>query len=69
VVARALQTYGMFLADGGQITLTAQSDRFTSSKWAGLLESRDLESIRPREFEMIEAGPRIPLTLDCVREP
>ncbi len=69
VVARALQSHGMFLADGGQITLTAQSDRFTSAKWEGLLESRDLESIRPRDFEMIEAGPRILLTLDCVREP
>ena len=42
VVARALQRYGMLLADGGNIALTAQSDRFTTAKWAGLLETRDL---------------------------
>ena len=27
VVARAMQKYGMFLSDGGNIALTAQSDR------------------------------------------
>lgn len=69
VVARALQRYGMLLADGGQITLTAQSDRFTRAKWDGLLGPRDLAAIRPGDFEMIDAGARIPLTLDCVREP
>jgi serine/threonine-protein kinase len=68
VVARAMQRYGMFLADAGQVTLTAQSDRFTTAKWPGLLEARDLEGLRPRDFEMIAAGPRIPLTLDCIRE-
>jgi serine/threonine-protein kinase len=69
VVARAMQTYGMFLADAGQIALTAQSDRFTAARWTGLLDTRDLAAIRPRDFAMIEAGGRIPLTLDCVREP
>lgn len=69
VVARALQTYGMLLADGGQVTLTAQSDRFTQAKWAGRLGPRDLDALRPRDFEMVAAGPRIPLTLDCVRNP
>jgi len=67
VVARALQTYGMLLADGGQVTLTAQSDRFTQAKWAGRLGPRDLDALRPRDFEMVAAGARIPLTLDCVR--
>lgn len=69
VVARAMQAYGMFLADAGQIALTAQSDRFTSAGWEGLLGTRDLEAIHPGDFEMIEAGERIPLTLDCIREP
>ena len=68
-VARAMQRYGMLLADGGQITLTAQSDRFTEARWAGLLGPRDLDALRPRDFEMVEGGPRIPLTLDCVRNP
>src|SRR5262249_34714970 len=39
VVARAMQKYGMLLADGGNIALTAQSDRFTRAKWSGLLDS------------------------------
>jgi hypothetical protein len=69
VVARAMQTYGMLLADGGNVALTAQSDRFTSAKWNGLLGARDLDAIQPGDFEMVEAGARIALTLDCVRTP
>jgi serine/threonine-protein kinase len=68
-VARAMQRYRMLLADGGQIALTTQSDRFTRAGWAGLLGPRDLEALRPRDFEMVEGGARIPLTLDCVRNP
>ena len=37
VVARAMQKYGMYHADGGNIALTARSDRLTTAKWAGLL--------------------------------
>jgi len=69
VVARALMRYGMLLADGGSVALTAQSDRFTQSKWSGLLGPRDLDSIRPSDFDMIEAGQRITYTGDCVRRP
>jgi hypothetical protein len=69
VVARAMQRFGMLLADGGQIALTAQSDRFTPARWPGLLGTRDLAALRPGDFEMVEAGERIPLTLDCVRNP
>jgi serine/threonine-protein kinase len=68
-VARAMQRYGMLLADGGQIALTGQSDRFTRAGWAGLLGPRDLEALQPRDFEMVGGGSRIPLTLDCVRNP
>jgi serine/threonine-protein kinase len=68
-VARAMQRYGMLLADGGLIALTARSDRFTRTKWAGLLGPVDLAALRPRDFEMVEAGDRIPLTNDCVRNP
>ncbi|HXV63893.1 MAG TPA: hypothetical protein VEK15_24545 [Vicinamibacteria bacterium] len=67
VVARAMQKYGILLADGGSIALTAQSDRFTVAKWEGLLGTFDLTAIQVSDFEMIEAGPRIPLTYDCVR--
>jgi serine/threonine-protein kinase len=69
VVARALQRYGMLLADGGQVALTAQSDRFTTAKWEGLLGSRDLELIQVRDFQMVDGGARIPYTGDCNRVP
>jgi hypothetical protein len=57
----------MFLADGGNIALTAQADTFSTAKWEGLLGSRDLSTIAVTDFEMIDGGLRIPLTLDCVR--
>ncbi len=69
VVARAMQRYGMLLADGGNIALTARSDRSTKAKWEGLLGTRDLVALRPSDFEMVDAGARIPLTYDCVRNP
>lgn len=70
VVARALQTYGMYLADGGQIVLTARSDRFTTAKWDGLLGPLDLEALSPNDFEVIDHGPGIDWgTVDCNREP
>jgi hypothetical protein len=69
VVARALQKYGMFLADGGNIALTAQSDRFTTAKWSGLLAPRDLSKLKVSDFQMVEGGTRIAYTGDCVRLP
>src|SRR6185369_17126677 len=69
VVARALQKYGMFLADGGNIALTAQADTYTQAKWDGLLGPRDLAALKVTDFEMVDGGSRIPLTLDCVRTP
>jgi serine/threonine-protein kinase len=70
VVARAMQRYGMFLADGGSVALTAQGDRFTTSKWTTVgLGPLDLQAIQVTDFEMLDAGIRYPLTYDCVREP
>lgn len=68
-VARAMQTYGMVLADGGNIALTAQSDVNTTAKWDDLMDSYALADLQPDDFEMIDAGERIELTYDCVREP
>jgi len=68
VVARALQRYGMFLADAGNVALTAQSDRFTSAKWEGLLGSRDLDGIQITDLEMIQAGERVSYMGDCLRK-
>jgi len=67
VVARALQRHGMFLADGGNVALTAQSDRFTTAKWSGLLGSRDLQAIQVSDFQMVDGGERLSYTGDCVR--
>jgi serine/threonine-protein kinase len=73
VIARALQRYGMFLADGGNDALTGRSDRFSSIKWNGpdglLVAPDDLGSLRISDFEMVDAGPRFPYTDECVREP
>ena len=67
VVARAMQTYGMYHADGGNIALTAASDKYTTAKWDGLLGVHDLEALSVEDFDVIDHGPAIPLTLDCVR--
>jgi len=69
VVARAMQKYGMYHADGGNIALTAQSDRHTTHKWSGLLGSHDLAALKVDDFEVIDHGTPIPLTGDCVRTP
>ncbi len=67
VVARAMQKYGMYHADGGNIALTAQADTHTTAKWAGLLGSHDLSALQVTDFEVIDHGSMIPLTYDCVR--
>jgi serine/threonine-protein kinase len=67
VVARAMQKFGMYHADGGNIALTAQSDRYSAAKWDGLLEPHDLAALQVEDFEVIDTGAMIPLTLDCVR--
>jgi serine/threonine-protein kinase len=68
VVARALQKYGMYHADGGNIALTAQTDTHTTAKWSGLLGSHDLAALKVSDFEVIDHGATIPLTYDCVRD-
>lgn len=67
VVARAMQRYGMALADGGNIALTARNDWNTEAKWEGLLGPHDLRPLQPTDFEVIDTGPVIPLTRECGR--
>jgi len=69
VVARALQRYGMYHADGGQIALTAQSDRRTVAKWSGLLGARDLAALKVEDFAVIRHSDPIEVTYDCTRTP
>jgi hypothetical protein len=68
-VARALQRYGMYHADGGNIALTAQSDRYSTAKWEDLMEPRDLSALTVEDFEVIDHGGTIPVTYDCTRTP
>jgi len=67
VVARAMQKYGMYHADGGNIALTAQNDRYTTAKWDGLLDPHDLAALHVEDFQVIDHGAPITLTYDCVR--
>ena len=66
-VARALQKFGMYHADGGEYALTAQSDRYTTAKWDGLLAESDLEALTVEDFEVIDHGAHFELSNDCMR--
>ncbi|HUS27288.1 MAG TPA: hypothetical protein VMZ53_02235 [Kofleriaceae bacterium] len=68
VVARAMQKYGMYHADGGNIALTAASDRNTTAKWSGLLGANDLSALKVEDFEVVSHGSAVPLTMNCVRK-
>jgi serine/threonine-protein kinase len=68
VVAHALQKYGMFLSDGGNIALTAQSDMDTPTKYEELgFGPHDLQALKVTDFEVMELGTPIRITNDCVR--
>lgn len=70
VVARAMQKYGMFLSDGGNIALTAQNDADTKAKYADMdFGPRDLSDLKVTDFEVVDMGTPIRLTNDCVRNP
>jgi serine/threonine-protein kinase len=70
VVARALQKYGMFLADGGNIALTAQSDRDTKAKYADLdFDSHSMFGLKVTDFEVVDMGTPIHLTDNCLLKP
>ncbi|HEX3762515.1 MAG TPA: hypothetical protein VHW23_27625 [Kofleriaceae bacterium] len=65
VVARTLQHYGMYLADGGNIYISA------TTAAAGVLDGGSvLGMLRPRDFEMVGGGRRIGRhDYDCDRTP
>ena len=76
VILRTLKRFGMVLADGGLVALTAENDRFTTVKWADLgIDARTFDQQVPAakvlvsDFEVIDTGPRIAETYECVREP
>jgi nucleoside-diphosphate-sugar epimerase len=67
VVARAMQKYGIFLSDGGNIALTAQNDADTKAKYTDMdFGPHDLQDIKVTDFEIVNMGTPIRLTDDCV---
>jgi hypothetical protein len=63
-VAKALQTYGMFLADGGNIFVSATTSA------SQLIGGSALGALMPKDFEMIDGGPRIDWHgQNCTRTP
>jgi serine/threonine-protein kinase len=74
VILNTFKRLGIVLADGGNITLTAESDRYTDTKWADLgIDSREFdltpgaEDVAVTDFEVLDTGPRIAETWECVR--
>lgn len=74
VILNTFKRYGIVLADGGNIALTAESDLYTDTSWSELgVDSRifDLtpgaQDVDITDFEVIDTGPRIAETYECVR--
>jgi serine/threonine-protein kinase len=56
-LAVALQHYGMFLADGGNVPMTIASDRFRTVTWASLgVDEQSLLALAPSDFEVVDYG-------------
>jgi hypothetical protein len=71
-VAKALQKYGMFLADGGNIALTAANDQFTTAQWTDAdvnVDPKALSSLQVSDFEVVNLGTVITTGDNCVRNP
>lgn len=76
VVLRTMQRYGIVLADGGTVALTAESDLFTTHTWNEVgIDSRTFDqevpaaAVKIQDFEVLDTGARIIETYDCVRNP
>lgn len=70
VIARALQRYGMLLADGGNIALTAEADVLSATKWATLgIDNLSLAGLRATDFEIVDTGPTVYDDWNCQRTP
>ena len=67
IVARAMQKYGMFLSDGGNIALTAQSDTDTTAKYADFgFDTHSLWPLKVTDFEVVDLGKTFPSRQGCV---
>lgn len=73
VILNTLKRYGMLLADGGNIALTAENDLYTTAKWGTLgIGSRVFDQtagaadVLATDFAVLDTGPRIAETYECV---
>lgn len=73
-ILRTMQRYGIVLADGGNIALTAADDRFSRAQWSQLginaqtfTEDEPGADVRVTDFVIIDSGPRISSSGDCER--
>lgn len=70
VVITALQNYGMYLADGGQVTFTAASDALSDVKWSDVgFGPHDLKALRWTDFEVVDTGEPRTWRASCTRQP
>lgn len=70
VILHAMKKYGMILSDGGNIALTFADDRLTTAKWAGVgITAQTFNNIPVSQFDVVDLGPEIENTFDCVRVP
>jgi hypothetical protein len=76
VLLRTMQRYGIVLADGGNIALTAEGDLYNTHKWAELgIDSRAFDLavpsavVRVQDFSVLDTGPRVIETYNCQRNP
>jgi serine/threonine-protein kinase len=68
VVAEALKTYGMYVADGGNITFMGEDERDTTNTWDGIgLGTSDLKALQWSDFEVLDSGPAISWGGNCTR--
>jgi len=78
VILRTMQRYGIVLSDGGNIALTFTSDRHNTATWSSLGITPQIfwngsagnrTPVLVSDFAIIDTGPRIGETYDCVRTP
>jgi len=74
VILNTFKRYGIVLADGGNLALTAESDLYTTAKWSGLgigptvfKSTPSATAVAITDFDVIDTGARIGETYDCVR--
>ncbi len=74
VLLNTFERFGIVLSDGGDVALTAESDLYTTTSWADLgVGSRIFDQtagatdLAVTHFEVLDTGPRIGETWDCVR--